>query len=186
MRSPSFLRGQVSVGHVLLLNAMTIVIVAVLVYGAGAFATASPSAFQPGGSVRIASATSSSDVTIDFQPFERTILQASFSVPSGKRADVLAFLNGTVNTGPNIVVCKVVMRLDGASSGTVLAPGEMTFLDWYEAAGLVPVTRSVQGRKNSVGPGSHTLYVRGINASGENTCSFGARSLFLVANIRDA
>src|ERR1035437_4344882 len=124
-----FLSRHVSLAHVLAVNVLTAVAVAVLALGVGTAGAAAPAAFQSAGSFRLAAASATTEVEVTGST-SKTVLSVSFTVPSGRRADVQATYNGQVQSttaGAELGVCFAGMRLD--SSSDFLKPGEILVLD---------------------------------------------------------
>jgi hypothetical protein len=175
-----FLGTKVSLGHVLLLNAVTVVIVAVIAVAATVGA-ASPASFRPSGSFRMVTAVNN-DV-VDVHQAGVNVLSASFTVPQGKVADIQATYNATIvseDLGAGLGLCQVQMLID---TGTVLKPGQATLLDKGvdNGSGYYGEQRSYQAMKNNLGAGTHNLIVA---ASGGGTgCWYGPGTLFIDANL---
>jgi hypothetical protein len=191
MRRPAFLASTVSVWHVLVLNAITLVLVGILVGGALGDGLVGRAAFKPAGAFRMATAASTTSQVVTGAMGETTILRVSFRVPSGRRADIAAFFNSQITkvdstpANPPIGLCFNSIRLDNAASGPILNPGELLTLDGFvdpAADSLHAVTASVQGVRNDLPPGNHTLYVR-ANSGGEG-CRWQDRSIVVLANLR--
>jgi hypothetical protein len=187
MRKVELLGRPVTIGHVLLLNAVTLLLVAVLALGVTSAGAVTPNAFQGAGSFRMASATRTTSVLVEGADGPTTILAVSFRVPAGKRADLLAFYNGqlTKQTTSTVGLCFGSIHLDSPSSAE-LAPGQQLLLDGGVAASGGAVhgeAASMQARKNGVLPGTHELFF--VAETGGVGCFYGNSALFVVANLRN-
>jgi hypothetical protein len=144
---------------------------------AGADANLSAGRLFPPGAFRMAAAKSNDSLTVHAADGEVTVLQANFTVPSGKRTDVAAFFNAEAYKYPN-GYCYVTFYLDGI--GTVaLNPGELWVADGYVYTGAYP-TISAQGFKTNVAPGSHSVLVTLHTTGGD--CYVDDRSVILIQN----
>jgi hypothetical protein len=173
-------RGNVSLGHVIVLNALTVVVVAIVGLAAGVGA-ASLDAFRPSGSYHMVTAYSAS--SIDVHQSGVSLLLGTFTVPSGKRADIQATFSANIvseDLGPAVGVCQAEMLID---SGTSLKPGNVTLLDKGvdNGSGYYGEQRSFQAFKSNLGPGTHNLLVTG--GAGGNGCWYGPMTLFIDANV---
>ena len=179
------LRAKVSLAHVLLLNALTVVAVAILALSASGAGAATPQVFQGAGTFRLASAAQATEVEVQGVTV-KTVASVSFTVPSGHKADIQATYTGQVQSttsGAEVGVCFGGMRLDSASD--YLKPGEVLVLDRrIEVAGGESLTlnATIQAFKNGIGAGTHTLKVIG-DAASSNGCWFNPGSITVVANV---
>jgi hypothetical protein len=185
MRRFSFFETKVSLGHVLLLNAVTIGIVALFIVGITGVGAATPDSFSASGTVRIASAQTAGPGLIAGGDGNVVVMAVQFTVPSGKKADILASFQETVmsaDLAAAVGLCFGTMRLD-ATNGPDLLPGSQVMLDKGvdNGSGYYGEARGIQSRKLNVGAGLHTLYV--IAFSGGNGCYYGQGSTFVIANI---
>jgi hypothetical protein len=175
----------VTVLHVLLLNAATAAAVAVLVFVASGAGAATPAAFQPAGSFRMAAVQRTSIVRIDGTHSFRVLASLAFTVPAGKTADIQALYNATVQSETRDVgddICSVFIRLD---DDTLLMPGGVVVFDARTGMPDAPPyadDATVQGFINGVGVGSHTLAAVGTG-TGATDCEFQQGSLTLTASI---
>jgi hypothetical protein len=189
MRGERFLGRSVSLGHVLVLNAATLVVAGVLVVGAAVAGAGSViDSFRPVGNFRMASSSTTTSTLVEGADGPTTVLSVTFDVPSGKRADILVFYNGqlTKATTSTVGLCFGSVHLDNPGS-TALAPGEQLLLDGGVAASGGAVhgeAASLQARKQGVTPGHHTLYF--VAETGGVGCYYDNNALFVVANVRNA
>jgi hypothetical protein len=164
-----------------------LVVIVLLVVGAGTSAgqTATPTGtdsvssdrYFPSGAFKMAAAKNNDALTVHSADGEVTVLQADFSVPSGKRADIAAFFSGEGYKYPN-GYCYLTFYLDGI--GTVaLRPGQVWVADGYIYSGGYP-TISAQGFKSNVGPGPHSVLVTLSTTGGD--CYVADRSVILISN----
>ena len=131
----------------------------------------------PSGAFKMAGAQSNTSMTVHEADGQVTVLQADFSVPSGKKTDVAAFFNAEAYKYPN-GYCYLTFYIDGIG-GTALHPGEEWVADGYVYTGGYP-TISAQGYLGKVGPGSHSVLVA-LSATGGD-CFVDDRSLILISN----
>jgi hypothetical protein len=180
-----FLRGHVTLAHVVVLNVITTVAVAILVMGATGAGAAAPQAFQGAGSFRLASAVQAAPVEVQGST-QKTVASLQFTVPSGHKADIQATYNGQIQSttsGAEVGVCFAGMKLDSGSS--FLKPGEVLVLDRridVLAGDTLTLNDTLQAFKNGIGPGTHTLKVIG-DAAGSNGCWYELGSVTVVANV---
>jgi hypothetical protein len=136
----NILNKNLKVWHLLLLSMLFII-------GQGVPAKAAPP--FPVGDVIISSASSDSEMTI-FDGGSTTDLTATFIVPNGRTATVVAFYNARVSVLKGW--CVGSLRLD-SPNGQALNPGEMPL------SGYTDDTYDINGAISGIGPGSHTIYV---------------------------
>lgn len=142
------------------------------------FPEAKAEGFLPAGTFYMATASKSDQVYYNADGLEHETLKATFAVPSGKKADIVAFFNASAykeGTG----FCYVKFRLD-SMGGTVLNPGELGVADGDVFADNYP-TLAAQGFRKNVSSGAHTLYV--TIRSTESYCEVENRSLIVLANV---
>jgi hypothetical protein len=137
----------------------------------------SSDAFFPSGAFRMAAAHSNISQVVHSVDGEVTVLQADFSVPSGKKADIAAFFNAEAYKYPN-GYCYLKFYLDGIGTG-LFHPGQIWVADGYVYSGAYP-TISAQGYKGNVGPGAHSVLVT-LSATGGD-CFVDDRSVILMSN----
>jgi hypothetical protein len=146
------------------------------------------SSFFPKGEFYMAGASGSggSPVTVPSDGTEVTVLSATFTVPSGKKADVAALFNGdALWNGSTPGYCRGEIRLD-SPTGTAFLPGSILLVDGYVYSynGNRHATLDMNAYKKAIGAGAHTAYVRMWTEEGGSGCLVYARSLMLVANVR--
>ena len=144
---------------------------------AGADADRSSDVLFTPGSFRMAAASSNTSQTVHSIDGDVEILRVSFSVPSGKRADIAVFFNAEAYKYAN-GYCYVTFYLGGIGA-TALQPGQLWVADGYVYTGGYP-TFSAQGYKANVGSGSHTVLVA-LTATGGD-CWVNDRSIILISN----
>jgi hypothetical protein len=137
----------------------------------------SSNAFFPSGSFHMAAASSNISQYVHAVDGEVEVLRVSFSVPSGKKADIAAFFNAEAYKYPN-GYCYLTFYLDGIAT-TALQPGELWVADGYVYNGAYP-TISAQGYKANVGAGKHSVIVT-LRATGGD-CYVNDRSVVLISN----
>jgi hypothetical protein len=174
------LRSNVSLVHVVFLNALTVVVVAMVALAAGVGA-ATPDAFRPAGSYRMVTAYSADSV--DVHQSGVALLLGTFTVPSGKRADIQATFSTNVvsrDLGPAVGLCLAEMLID---SGTSLKPGSVVLLDKGvdNGSGYYGEQRTFLAFKSNIGPGTHNVLV--VGGAGGNGCWYGPSTLFIDANL---
>jgi hypothetical protein len=129
------------------------------------------------GTIRIGSNVSHDGVYIKSADGKKSVLSASFTVPSGQRADIVSFFNAEAFKYPN-GYCYLEFHIDSLSTAP-LNPGELWVADGYIYKGGYP-TISAQGVQTNVGAGTHILYVS-LRATGGD-CWVHDRSLILLTN----
>jgi hypothetical protein len=129
------------------------------------------------GTIRMASNISHDSVTIHEADGKKSVLSASFVVPSGQRADIVSFFSAEAYKYPK-GYCYLEFHIDSLAT-TPLNPGELWVADGYIYDGGYP-TISAQGVQGNVGAGTHILYVT-LRATG-GACYVDDRSLILLTN----
>lgn len=178
---------KVSIWQVLVLNAITLMLVTVMAVGVTVVGAADLNSFRPSGSFKMASAYSTNSVLVEGSDGRTSVLSVQFTVPSGKVADIQVTYQGAMikATTSTVGLCFGELRLDSPNSGDVLPPGQQLLLDGAvdpAGSGVHAVSASLQGRKNSIPAGSHTVYF--VAETGGVGCYYQSRSMFVVANIR--
>lgn len=173
-----FLDTRVTLRHLLILG----VVVAVPALGAGAFAAGSSvNSFRPAGSIRLASASSTTSVSVDSNNVTK-VLSVSISIPSGKHADLQATFSGSIhhNAG-TYAYCFGSITVDGVPPSGQFRPGLQQLLGGLAANEPDAVSVAMTGYRTSVGSGSHTVNVY-ITPSYAG-CTLQERALNVVADI---
>lgn len=188
MRVPGFLSAKVSIWQVVGLNVLTLVMVSVIVVGAAVAGAAGIDAFRPTGTIKMANSYSTTTKLVEGSDGPTSVLNVQFDVPSGKVADIQVTYQGAIMHAADTTVglCFGELRLD-SPSGSILQPGQQILLDGgveTGGGGLHAVATSLQGRRNSVSSGSHVIYF--VAETGGVGCYYQDRSLFVIANIRNA
>ena len=173
-----FLDTKVTMRHLVLLG----VLVAVPSLGAGALAGSSGiSSLLPSGTVRMASTSSTSSVSVDSDTVKR-VLHVSISVPSHKHADIQATFSASIhhNLG-TYAYCFGTITLDNAPPSGKFQPGLQQLLGGATATEPDAVSAAMVGYKTGVGSGTHevNVYITPSYAG----CILQERALNVLVNI---
>ncbi|MBI4674637.1 MAG: hypothetical protein HY741_23580 [Chloroflexi bacterium] len=113
----------------------------------------------PPGKMRVSAISYTSSVSIPGDSAWLNIANLNVIVPTGKVAELTVVTNAEAYTsGGSNGWCYGQYRLDNATSGTILQPGEMWLIDRSVYLGKYP-TITMQGfAASSLGAGVHTVY----------------------------
>jgi hypothetical protein len=150
-----FLDTKVTLRHLLVLG----VLVAVPAMGAGALAGGSINGLLPSGTIRMASTSSSSSVSVDSNTVTR-VLHVSINIPSGKHGDIQATFAATIShqTG-TFAYCSGTITLDSAPPSGKFLPGLQQLLGGATASEPDQVSAAMTGYRTGVSAGAHTVNV---------------------------
>jgi len=134
----------------------------------------------PRGDVLISTMSSDTELLITNGAAITDDLVSSFTVPSGKTANVIATYN--VVAGAVAGGCAGELHID-SPNGTILNPGEFP-LNGAPGAN----TTSLNGFVSGIAPGTHSVYIRLRSIADPPTsdidCYIGKRSLILIVRIQ--
>ena len=177
--------GQVSVRRMIAINAITTAVVASLALGAVGVGAATLSAFRPAGTIRLATATNSGGPSAGNGSGPVLLLKVDFTVPSGQKADIVGLYTASVSNnsaGQVVGLCQGQFKLDNNGGGSPLPGGGVMLTKGVAAgSGFYSEVRTIQTVKNSIGSGTHTLYV--VGTGGGTGCSFYGGVLSVIANL---
>jgi len=167
--------------------------VILVLFGGGAVALADTEAitgFWASGQVRLASSSfSSSDPSIDISGTgtEKEILNASFVVPEGKKADLQATFSADLHHNgasglTTYAYCFGKFALDGINPDAKFHPDQYQLLGGDTAHEPSALTVTMTGWRKNIPAGTHTVRVF-VNAA-YNGCQIQAANLNVVANVR--
>lgn len=163
----NILNANIKTWHVLVLIAVLVLTNSAPVYAAPPFAV---------GDILIATDSSNTEIQLEGAA-AITDLSATFTVPSGKTAKVVAFYS--IFAVASYGGCGAEFRLD-SPTGPILSPGEMK-IDTNMGA------TDMNGFISDIGPGTHTVYVNMRSLAGEPDpvidCYLHNRSLILIVRI---
>ena len=151
-----FLDTKVTMRHLLILG----VLVAVPSMGAGAIAASSSvNSLSPSGTVRMASTSSTSSVSVDSDVVTK-VLQVSINIPSGKHGDIQAtFASSILHNAGTYAYCFGSITLDNAPPSGRFRPGLQQLLGGPTAVEPNAVSAAMTGYRTGVSSGTHTVNV---------------------------
>lgn len=143
-----------------------------------------PLNFWKQGTPRMVASYRTNAIAVPDAPTEVNVLNGNFTVPAGRRADVIVWFTANASATGTTGWCYGEFRLDGMS-GTVLSPGEYWPVDaGVYGSGYYPVF-TMMGFKKGIGPGSHTIFTTMDEAGGDVECWLYQRSLVILASIHN-
>ena len=153
-----FLDTKVTLRHLLVLG----VLVAVPAMGAGALAargSIGTNSLLPAGTIRMASGSSTSSVSVDSDTVKR-VLHVTVSIPSGKHGDIQATFAATLahQTG-TFAYCFGTITLDNAPPSGKFQPGLQQLLGGPTSAEPDHISTAMTAYRTGVSAGTHTVNV---------------------------
>jgi hypothetical protein len=169
----------VTLRHLLIVG----VLVAVPSLAAGAFAASSSvNSLLPSGTVRMASTSSTSSVSVDSDVVKR-VLHVSINIPSGKHGDIQATFSASIHHQiGTFAYCFGTITLDNAPPSGKFQPGLQQLLGGATATEPDAVSAAMTGYRTGVSAGTHTVNVY-ITPSFAG-CELQERALNVLVNIR--
>ena len=151
-----FLDTKVTMRHLLILG----VLVAVPSMGAGAIAASnSVNSLSPSGTVRMASTSSTSSVSVDSDVVTK-VLQVSINIPSGKHGDIQAtFASSILHSAGTYAYCFGSITLDNAPPSGQFRPGLQQLLGGPTSAEPDQISTAMTAYRTGVSAGTHTVNV---------------------------
>ena len=175
-----FLDTKVTLRHLLVLG----VLVAVPAMGAGALAargSIGSNSLLPAGTIRMASTSSNSSVSVDSDTVKR-VLHVSITIPSGKHGDIQATFAATISHKlGSFAYCSGTITLDNAPPSGKFLPGLQQLLGGPTSAEPDQVSAAMTGYRTGVSAGAHivNVYITPAFAG----CILQERALNVLVNI---
>jgi hypothetical protein len=144
---------------------------------------AGPAAFWPAGNVRLASAQNDNTISItgSNNPAVR-VLRTTFSVPSGRKADLQAVFTADLHHGiGTFAYCFGEFTLDGSPPDDQFNPGSYQLLGGSTATQPDAVSVAMTGIRRGVGSGFHTVDVYIDSAYGG--CTLFAHAMTVAVDL---